>query len=148
MATETAEKVARVLRLSECNWCYAVPGADSIIDVVHPVTGRTVCFGRTLEEVQAEAPGAVRMLVDDFAAAKAARQRSPITWDKVPETQFDEMLNVLPPALMLKGGFLVGEPWDHDAVSGAARYQAFRVRGGAYYVASRPMTKAEFRQMA
>jgi len=143
-ATEISEAVT--LKYSDCRWCFAVPGANHIIDVVHPSTGRTVCFDRTLEDVQVEEPGAVRMLVDDFCEAKAARQHTPITWDDVSESRFTEMLECLPPALMLSGGFLVGEPWDHDAGNGQPRFQAFRRRSGKHYASSRPMTKAEFRK--
>jgi len=55
------------------------------------------------------------------------------------------MLEVLPPALWLRGGFLVGEPFDHDAGNGQPRYGAYRRIDGGYMVASRPMTTAEFR---
>lgn len=39
--------------------CYAVPGAHSIIDLVHPTTRLTCIYGKTLEQVQQESPGAV-----------------------------------------------------------------------------------------
>jgi hypothetical protein len=34
-------------------------------------------------------------------------------WKEVDEARYDEMLGVLPPALWLAKGFLVGEPYDH-----------------------------------
>ena len=57
---------------------------------------------------------------------------------------------------MYKGGFLVGEAWDHDAGNGQPRYTAyykakgFSVEKGThvdiFMVSNRPMTRAEFRR--
>ena len=65
-----------------------------------------------------------------------------------PELQdkFHEMLEVLPPAAMSNGGFLVGEPWDHHALTGAPRYGAYKQINSQYYVANRPLTKREFKE--
>ncbi len=73
------------------------------------------------------------------------------------------MLEVLPPAAYLPvaetgyfptvtHGFLVGEPWDHCAATGAPRFSAFIKRGytgvkdsdAKFYEANRPMTRKEF----
>jgi hypothetical protein len=143
----TAETGGRKLSVMDCEECVAVPG-ETMIDVLHPITGRTVCYDKTLEQIRAERPeyaGAERMTVEAFCAAKAARQRTPITWDETTEAKFTEMLEVLPPAAMVRGGFLVGEPWDHDAGNGQPRFDAFRQIGDRFEAASRPMTRAEFR---
>jgi len=63
--------------------------------------------------------------------------------------RFWEMLECLPPACQTGAGFLVGEPYDHDA-AGRPRFTAFfeaRPDGteAAYYQSARPMTVAEFK---
>lgn len=129
--------------------CYAVPGADHIIDAIHPNTGLTIAFSRTEAEVLAANPGAIRMPITQHCAEKAARQRTPITWEPSTHAQYHEMLNVLPPAGWIRAAFLVGEPMDHDAGSGEPRFTAYDHRGATdddgYLVASRPLTIAEFR---
>lgn len=151
---KTAEKIGQLVEaeytMQDCKECFAVPESDIMIDVLHPVTGLTVCFGKTLEQVRAERPeyaNAERMTVDEFCRQKAARQHTPITWAPTTEDRFLEMLEVLPPAAgasLHYQAFLVGEPWDHDAETGEPRFQGFRMRGDVYEVASRPMTRREF----
>jgi hypothetical protein len=64
------------------------------------------------------------------------------------EARYDEMLGILPPALMLGKGFLVGEPFDHRTCSITkvvrASYAAFFQKGGKVYEAGN-MTVPEFR---
>lgn len=69
---------------------------------------------------------------------------------KVSEERYNEMLGVLPPALHLGKGFLVGEPWTHKRceVSGqdnTPAFMAFIRRNGEFFEADAPMTGAEFR---
>jgi hypothetical protein len=68
---------------------------------------------------------------------------------EVTEARFDEMLGVLPPALHLSKGFLVGEPHDHRKckVTGqtAPTFAAFFTHRGKFFE-SDPMTFAEFRR--
>lgn len=124
---------------------YAVPGRHSIIDTINPQTGLTAICGHTAAQVQAREPLAVRMTWDAWTAAAIARQSSPIVWLSTTADRYDEMLNVLPPAMWRGGAFLVGEPMDHDVATGRARYSAYWQRGGAYFEASRPITVAEMR---
>ena len=145
MNAKTADKVRRVVTMADCDRCFASRSRQTMIDVLHPVTGRTVCYGKTLEDTRAEYPDAEEMSVDDFCAWKATQQRTPITWSETTEAQFTEMLEVLPPALMITDAFLVGEPYDHDAGNGQPRFQGFRQIGGRHFAGSRPMTRAEFR---
>lgn len=137
------------MNVMECKECYAVPGADSILDVINPRTGLTWYFGKTLDQVQAEDPGAVRMTVDAFCAQKAIRQHSPITWDETTEELYWDALEALPPAAYGKDmkGFLLGEPQDHDAETGQPRFSAYLKRAGKYLASSRPMTIKEFREV-
>ena len=130
-------------RIPEPTDCYAIPGEESIIDVVHPVTGLTVYCKETLEQIQLRYPGAIRMTVDAFREANAIRQHCPITWESITEEKYYEMFEVLPP-IIRGNGFLVSEPWDHDAQTGAPRYGAYRHRGETYEAANRPMTVKEF----
>ena len=72
-------------------------------------------------------------------------QQTPVTFKEVTEERYDEMLNVLPPAVWeISKGFLVGEPHDHDD-EGRARFAAFFRKNGAYFEATRPMSVREFK---
>lgn len=127
--------------------CFAVPGSHTIVDLVHPLTGVTLHYGKTLADCQAEYPGAILMTVEEHCGAKAARQDTPVEWTEETEERHWEMLEVLPPACMIGGGFLVGEPGDHHALSGQPRFEAHIKRDGKYWVASRPMTRKEFKAL-
>ena len=124
--------------------CFAILG-DVIIDVINPGTGRTAVYGKTLEQCQTEHPNAQRMTIDAFCVDKGQRQDSPIQWEPITEQYFYHMLEILPPAMMNHAGFLVGEPWDHHAITGRPRYQAFCQCGDSFTQSNRPMTIAEFR---
>lgn len=129
--------------LREFTEAFAVPGSDSVIDMVHPDTGRSMVYGKTLEQIEAENPGAVVVVFEAWMAAKAERQHTPVQWAPCSAEQYDEMLNVLPPAFWQGGLFLVGEPSDHDASTGRPRYAAFWKRGERYVAADRPITCRE-----
>lgn len=128
--------------------CYAVPGEDWIIDGIHPETGLTLFNKSTSEQILAENPQAVRMTYEHFAAEKAKRQNTPVKWDRVSPDEFNRMLEVLPPVGWRSLGFLVGEPEDHDVLTGKARFRAYVELGPEharrYYRASRPMTAVDF----
>ena len=147
----TAEKIIAYVegqRIPEPTECYAVPGADHIIDCINPITGLTVYYSKTLEDIQAEKGYALaeRMTIEAFCRQKAERQHGPITWAEITEEKYYEMFEVLPP-IIRGNGFLISEPWDHDAETGAPRYGAYRHRGETYESASRPMTVKEFIQV-
>lgn len=135
----------RPLSLEDCIECYAVPGSDSIIDVIHPDTGLTWVYQKTAEDVTTQNPAAVRMRLADWMQAKTKRQHGPITWMPTTREQYHEMLEVLPPAMWSGGAFLVGEPDDHDAETGEPRFRCYFHEAGAYSVASRPMTRRELK---
>jgi hypothetical protein len=69
-------------------------------------------------------------------------------WREVSEARYDEMLGVLPPALWLAKGFLVGEPFDHRRCSVThgmrASFAAFVQHEGKFFEGD-PMTAPEFR---
>jgi hypothetical protein len=69
-----------------------------------------------------------------------------ITWTKTTEDKYQEMLEILPPAAWTSLGFLVGEPWDHNA-EGYARYEAYAEVNGKYLVSTKPMTIGEFKKL-
>ena len=134
--------------IRDCVDCIARPRADNIIDLIHPTTGKTLIYGLTLAEIR-QRPGdekAEIMRYQDFADAKAERQDTPIKWEETTEEKFSYMLEVLPPAAMHGGGFLVGEPTDHHAVTGQPRFGACKEQDGKYYAANRPLTRAEFQK--
>jgi hypothetical protein len=124
---------------------YAVPGKNTIIDTINPLTGLTQINGDTAEQVRARYPDAQRMTIDEWTAAVVARQTAPIVWEPTDAAEYVEMLEVLPPALWIGGAFLVGEPMDHAAADGAPRFTGYWHHGGAYYRASRPITRLELR---
>lgn len=71
------------------------------------------------------------------------------TFKEITEERYDEMLGILPPALWIPRGFLVGEPTRHRIcdVTGAvtASYAAFISLNGKFYESESDMTFAEFR---
>lgn len=68
-----------------------------------------------------------------------------ITWNRTTSERYWEMLEILPPAVMGGGGFMVGEPMDHNA-EGFPTFTAFKQVGKQYFEASEPMTIREFRK--
>jgi hypothetical protein len=70
-----------------------------------------------------------------------------IRWTETTESRFDEMLGVVPPAIMWGNGFLVGEAFDHDR-AGRPRYAAFIQVRGTFYESAHPMTVADFKACA
>ncbi len=123
---------------------FAVPGEDYLIDCINPDTGLSCIEGETLEQIRLRYPGAEVVNIDEHCKAKGQKQDSPIEWKEVTEERYWEMLEILPPACQKQRGFLVGEPWDHHAVSGRPRYGAYLERGGKFYESLRPVTITEF----
>ncbi len=128
---------------------YTEPGSTSIIDVIDPATGLTWVNAETFDAVLLRYPTAVRVNFAEWMAAKAATQDTPIVWRRTSERRYHEMLEVLPPARWIGGAFLVGEPTDHSAATGAPRFSAYRRIGSSedftgYEVANRPLTVREF----
>jgi hypothetical protein len=141
-----ATKIEKLLTARDAELCYMSRAEQTIIDVIHPNTGRTMYSEQTLDEVRERYPDAEEMTVDAFCDWMAAQQRTAITWRETTEESYNDALGALPPVAYGKGGaFLLGEPWDHDAGNGQPRYTAYRIAGGDYYESSRPMTRAEFR---
>lgn len=148
------DKIGRLLNRPVATHCFAVPGV-TIIDEIHPETGRSWIYGKTLEEVRQEYPEAQAMTIDDYCQSKAAIQDTPVVWVETTQERYDEMLNVLPPIDWNARGFLVGEPYDHHATSGKPRFTAYihRTTSGEgwretrYFESSRPMTRAEFAEV-
>lgn len=124
---------------------FAVPNAHSIIDAVNPATGCSYINGHSLAEIRARYPMAECIAWSDWQKRRIREQDTPIEWTTTTCEQYHDMLNVLPPAAWIAGGFLVGEPTDHHCGTGRPRYQAYRHVGTSYLVASRPITLAEFR---
>ena len=71
---------------------------------------------------------------------------APIRWAETTKAKYWEMLEILPPAVMTGIGFMVGEPFGHDA-SGYPRYDAFVEIDGRFYAALGPMTVKEFKAL-
>lgn len=121
-----------------------IPGSRSIIDLLD-ASGRTQINGETIEQIRKRYPNAVVSTLGEHLWETFEAQNTPIHWAATTEEKYDEMLGALPPADTYKGGFLVGEPFDHCARTGRPRYEAYRKSGDAYWVSDRPMTVADFR---
>lgn len=134
------------MNLQHTDRCIASKASRTVIDFINPETGLTQIFGKSLGVVREEHPDAEEMSFDAFCEWKSQLQNFPIAWEPTTGDRFEDALNVLPPALQIGGGFLLGEPADHDAKTGSPRYQAFRQRGEIFEASNRPMTRAEFRQ--
>ena len=71
------------------------------------------------------------------------------TFKEIGEARYDEMLGMLPPALWIDKGFLVGEPFDHRRCKATGHYtasfSAFIHYRGKYYESEEAMTAAEFK---
>lgn len=123
-------------------------GEISIVDFIDSATELTMTNGCTIAEALAEFPGAEVMTLGGWEEAAIATQPAEVAWIPIDEKKHDYYLEVLPPAVMVRNGFLVGEPADHCVRTCRARYQAVIGVGGKYYASSRPMTKDEFRDAA
>ena len=71
------------------------------------------------------------------------------TWKQVTENRYWEMLGVVPPAMYIRMGFLVGEPMSHRicTVSGkeAETFTAFIENRDGFYECTEALTAAEFK---
>ena len=132
--------------------CFAIRGV-TMIDTIDSETGLTHIYQKTLDQVRAEVhtwadySKAERMTIDEYCQSKADAQDTPVEWTETTVEKYDEMLGCVPPICYHGGpcgGFLVGEPYDHHAMTGRPRYTAFIHKGGKYYESSRPMQKSEF----
>ena len=137
--------------MNDTDRCLAVIGdADhrsTMIDLINPDTGRTRIYGRTVADAQREYPGAEEMTVEEYCARKAALQDTPIEWLPITEEKYNYYLEVLPPLDYRNRGFLVSEPIDGHAATGAYRYLAVRTEYPKFYVSSRPVTRTEWAQL-
>lgn len=141
-------KDAESFTITDESRCFVSKSSGNIIDFVHQETGKTLYFSRSLETCRETYPDAETMTFGEWCEWKAEQQRTPISWgEEVTRERFMEMLECLPPATGTKGWreFLVGEPYDHDALTGEPRYNGFRRTGAGYFASSRPMTVREFR---
>jgi len=55
------------------------------------------------------------------------------------------MLECVPPAYQRGARFLVGEPYDHCAATGAPRFHGYKQVGQRFYETTRPVTVREFK---
>jgi len=128
--------------------CFVSKGAGVMVDTLRPGTNVTHIYGKTLDQCREKYPDIEEMSVNEFCAWKAEQPRTPVKWELTTEEKFFKAMEVLPPADQIPAkGFLVGEPMDSDALTGAPRFQAFRRKPFplCFYVSSRPLTRKEFR---
>lgn len=70
-----------------------------------------------------------------------------MTWKATTKARYWDMLEVLPPAVMGGGAFMVGEPMNHDPATGQPTFTGFKQVGDKYFEATEPMTIAAFRKL-
>lgn len=131
----------------EITHCFASVVRDTIIDVINPDTGLSAINRKNLDDCRKEYPDAELMTIQAWCENKAARQDTPIELQSTTQEQYWEMLEVLPPAFMALGCFLVGEAMDHHALTGQPRYSAYFQVGNHYSVANRPLTVLEMKRL-
>jgi len=72
-------------------------------------------------------------------------------WKEVTQGRYDEMLEMLPPAIQTANGFLFGEATRHRDCEVTrqfrAAYAAFVAKDGRYFEADAPLTVPEFRSL-
>ena len=59
------------INIMNCQTAFAVPGSDSLIDCIHPVTGKSWINGETLEQIQLRHPGAEVVNIGEHFAARS-----------------------------------------------------------------------------
>ncbi len=74
--------------------------------------------------------------------AKASLQS---IWIATTREKYWEMLEVLPPAAMRNGAFMVGEAMDHH--KGSPRFSCFKQVGEQYFELSQPITMKRFQEL-
>lgn len=126
---------------------YARPNQKCLIDTIDDATGLTSICKETFEQLRERYPDAMLVDVDQWCEEKQRAQLAPITWQETDKESYWEMLECLPPARMAGGAFLVGEPMDHLASTGESTFEMFRKQGSKFFVASRPVTIAEFNKL-
>lgn len=67
-----------------------------------------------------------------------------MAWIPCSRAEYQERLELLPPAAQSAGGFLMGEAIDHGGEDGTPRYLAYFTKGARFFRVDRPMTYADF----
>ena len=140
--------MADKFQIDEGTRCFVCLAQATVIDFIHPETEKTLYFSKSRDDLLETYPDVSEMSLGEFMTWKAAQQRTPIAWnEEIPRDRFISALECLPPAAGTDGwrDFLIGEPYDHDALNGEPRYQGYRRIGKQYFQSSRPITVTEFR---
>lgn len=140
-------KTQKELTAMDCTHAFANDDQDHVIDVIHPVTGLSWINGESFDQMKLRYPEIKIVNMREWFNAKGERQDSPVAWVEITADKFDEYLCCLPPISYGQGRFLVGEPSDHHASSGAPRYHACVSQDGKHYTSNRPLTVKEFKAL-
>lgn len=132
--------------MNKKEYCFADPDGNNVIDLVTPDQKTGVFSKMSIADLEKETPAGRVMELAEWCKIKSARQNTPVEWLESTEESYDEALGCLPPVAYSSSGFLVGEPYDHDALTGKPRFQAYRFNGFDHFKSSRPMTIQEFKQ--
>lgn len=107
--------------------CFVQPDTFTIIDTVHPITGKSVCYGHTLEQIQARYPGAIIGDIDEWCDKREASFLTDPS--EISEKQYDDMLNVLPPKRWIQAR----GPYGYESSFEMIEHQSGRVT--SFYIA-------------
>lgn len=146
----TGNESERPLVMTTAEWnakyplAFVRPGDFSSIIDCATAEGVSGVRGETLAEIQVRYPNAALVRFEDWYAESQQHHRQPGYWMTTTEARYFDMLNVLPPAAMTAGAFLVGEASDHHGAAGRPRFACYRTNGTAFDTYSRPMSHAEF----
>ena len=98
---------------ADCEDCFFQASTNTIIDLVHPLTGRSIYAGENLEEIQKRYPGAVQVPWELAWEQKQEKEKRPV--QEITGEKFEEMLCCLPPRGWRNGGaaesFKISEMW-------------------------------------
>jgi len=116
---------------------YVVKEGNSYLSIMGKIVYNLEAFLTLLEEYKKAVYTRFQWMQD--------RSLSPREGQEVEEDIYYEMLDVLPPARMKGGAFLVGEPYDFNE-KGEYTYECFDSKKGKYYYVGK-MSKREFDEM-
>jgi len=129
------------------NYCFADINDSCIDDLVNMETKTGVYSKKSISELQKENPKAKVMKISEWSQIRHDRQNTPVQWLESTEEDYDYALGCLPPIAYNGSGFLVGEPYDHDPLTGSPRFRAHIMQNDKFFKSDRPITIEEFEKL-
>ena len=126
------------------DYCFANINDHCIDDLINMETKTGVYSKKSIPELQKDNPTAKVMKISEWSQIRHNRQNTPVQWVASTAANYDYALGCLPPIAYNGSGFLIGEPYDHDALTGKPRFTAHIMRGDKFFKSDRPMTIERF----